>query len=88
MTRSDRVATLEEAKAQFQKSWDAWKAWAKLEGNRVRRLEQRGAVAFAAMAAVLRGVLPRAALSATTLTAPNEASMIIPVGPNDGRPHS
>ena len=24
MTRSDRVATLEEAKAQFQKSWDAW----------------------------------------------------------------
>ena len=30
MTRSDRVATLEEAKAQFQKSWDAWKAWAKL----------------------------------------------------------
>jgi hypothetical protein len=31
MTRSDRVATLEEAKAQFQKSWDEWKAWAKLE---------------------------------------------------------
>jgi hypothetical protein len=31
MTRSGRVATLEEAKAQFQKSWDAWKAWAKLE---------------------------------------------------------
>ena len=31
MTRSDRVATLEEAKAQFQKSGDAWKAWAKLE---------------------------------------------------------
>ena len=30
MTRSDRVATLEEAKAQFQNSWDAWKAWAKL----------------------------------------------------------
>ena len=29
MTRSDRVATPEEAKAQFQKSWDAWKAWAK-----------------------------------------------------------
>ena len=46
MTRSDRVATLEEAKAQFQKSWDAWKAWAKLE-ERVTRLEQRGAVAFA-----------------------------------------
>jgi hypothetical protein len=31
MTRSGRVPTLEEAKAQFQKSWDAWKAWAKLE---------------------------------------------------------
>jgi hypothetical protein len=31
MTRSDRVATLEEAKAEFQKTWDAWKAWAKLE---------------------------------------------------------
>jgi hypothetical protein len=29
--RGPRVATLEEAKAQFQKSWDAWKAWAKLE---------------------------------------------------------
>ena len=29
--RSDRVATLEEAKAQFQKSGEAWKAWAKLE---------------------------------------------------------
>jgi len=25
------TANLEEAKAQFQKSWDAWKAWAKLE---------------------------------------------------------
>ena len=31
MTRSGRVPTLEEAKAQFQKSWDAWKAWAKLQ---------------------------------------------------------
>jgi hypothetical protein len=31
MTRSDKVATLEEAKARFQKSWDAWKAWARLE---------------------------------------------------------
>jgi len=31
MTRSDRVATLEDAKAQFQKSWGAWKVWAKLE---------------------------------------------------------
>jgi hypothetical protein len=25
------LATLEEAKARFQTSWDAWKAWAKLE---------------------------------------------------------
>jgi hypothetical protein len=33
MTRSDRLATLEEAKVQFQKSWDAWKAWAKLRGH-------------------------------------------------------
>jgi hypothetical protein len=31
MRRADKVATLEEAKTQFQKSWDAWKAWAKLE---------------------------------------------------------
>jgi hypothetical protein len=31
MTRSNRVPTLEEAKAQFQKSWDAWKAWTKLD---------------------------------------------------------
>jgi hypothetical protein len=31
MNRSDRAATLEEAKAQFQKSWDEWKAWAKME---------------------------------------------------------
>jgi hypothetical protein len=31
MTRTDRVATLEKAKTQFQKSWDALKAWAKLE---------------------------------------------------------
>ena len=29
MTRS--IAWPEEAKTQFQKSWDAWKAWAKLE---------------------------------------------------------
>ena len=27
MARSNRVATLDEAKAQFQRSWDAWKAW-------------------------------------------------------------
>src|SRR4029077_6616383 len=38
MTRSDRVATLEEAKTQFQKSWDAWKAWAKLEEVPLRDL--------------------------------------------------
>jgi uncharacterized protein (DUF736 family) len=31
MTHSDRVATLEEAKAQLRQSWDAWKVWAKLE---------------------------------------------------------
>jgi hypothetical protein len=31
MTRSDRVASLEEARAQLRKSWDAWKAWAKLK---------------------------------------------------------
>jgi hypothetical protein len=30
MARSDRVATLEEAKAQLKKSWHAWKAWAEL----------------------------------------------------------
>ena len=30
MTRSGHVPTLEEAKAQFQKSW-LWKAWAKVE---------------------------------------------------------
>ena len=29
--RSDRVASLEEAKAQLRASWDQWKAWAKLE---------------------------------------------------------
>jgi hypothetical protein len=28
MTRADRVATLEEAKTQLRKSWDAWKVWA------------------------------------------------------------
>ena len=31
MTRSDRVATLEEAKTQYWKNWDAWKAWAELQ---------------------------------------------------------
>jgi len=31
MTRSGRVETLEEARAQLRKSWDAWKAWANLE---------------------------------------------------------
>ena len=31
MTRAGRVATLQDAKAQIQKSWDVWKAWAKLE---------------------------------------------------------
>jgi hypothetical protein len=41
MTRSGRVATLEEAKAQFQQSWDAWKAWAKLEGPGHRHRDLR-----------------------------------------------
>jgi uncharacterized protein (DUF736 family) len=39
MTRSDRVATLEEAKAQFQKSWDAWRRgrnWRRCRANRDR----------------------------------------------------
>jgi hypothetical protein len=31
VTRADRVATLDDAKANFQKCWDEWKAWAKLE---------------------------------------------------------
>jgi hypothetical protein len=31
MMRSGRVPSLEEAEAQLEKSWDAWKAWAKLE---------------------------------------------------------
>ena len=37
LTRPPRIrtngsaASLEEAKAEFQKSWDAWKAWAKLK---------------------------------------------------------
>src|ERR1700716_2301887 len=34
----NRVATLEEAKAQFQKCWDAWKAWAKPRLARLPRL--------------------------------------------------
>ena len=32
MTRSDRVSTLEEAKAQFETAWRQWLAWAKLQG--------------------------------------------------------
>ena len=31
MTRSGRVATWRKPKRSFQKSWDAWKAWANLE---------------------------------------------------------
>ena len=31
MMRSGRVKTLEEAKSEFQKSWEEWKAWARLE---------------------------------------------------------
>ena len=44
MTRSDRVATLDEAKAQFQKSWDAWKAWAKPEEIDYQSVSPRSAV--------------------------------------------
>ena len=47
----NRVATLEAAKAEFEASWEAWKAWARME--EVTRLEQRGGVAIAFMAAVL-----------------------------------
>jgi hypothetical protein len=48
MARSGRVTTLEDTKAQFQKSWDAWKAWAKLEEvpgerNRVSAFQPLGA---------------------------------------------
>ena len=32
MKRSDRVASLEQAKNQFKTSWAAWKAWGKPEG--------------------------------------------------------
>jgi hypothetical protein len=31
MKRSDRVASLEEAKTRFKTSWEEWKAWAELE---------------------------------------------------------
>jgi hypothetical protein len=31
MKRSDRIASLEEAKDQFKTSWEAWKVWANLE---------------------------------------------------------
>jgi hypothetical protein len=31
MARSDKVATLEEAKAQFETVWRQWLAWAKLQ---------------------------------------------------------
>ena len=54
MTRSDRVATLEEAKAQFQKSWDAWKAWAKME-------EVAGGLTIARAQPSLNPIAPRAA---------------------------
>ena len=38
--RADRVATLEEAKAQFQKNWDAWRVRAKLEEIEPKRAEE------------------------------------------------
>ena len=41
MTRAGRVATLEEAKARFQTSWDAWKAWAKQEEVPQSRLRKQ-----------------------------------------------
>jgi hypothetical protein len=44
MTRADRVATLEDAKAQFQKSWDAWKAWAKLGRGALTPLSSLAAI--------------------------------------------
>jgi hypothetical protein len=31
MARSDKVATLEEAKAQFETAWRQWLAWAELQ---------------------------------------------------------
>jgi hypothetical protein len=31
MKRSDRVASLDEAKAQLKKSWEEWKTWAEME---------------------------------------------------------
>ncbi len=31
MRTDNRVATLDEAKAEFEASWKQWKAWAKLE---------------------------------------------------------
>ena len=44
MTRSDRVATLEEAKAAISKSWDAWKAWANLEEMPLGRVTEGNAM--------------------------------------------
>ena len=47
MTRSDRVATLEEAKAQFQKKLGRLEGVGEAGRGAMTRLEQRGAVAFA-----------------------------------------
>ena len=47
------MATLEAAKAEFEASWRQWLAWAKLKKEGVTRLEQRGGVAIAFMAAAL-----------------------------------
>jgi hypothetical protein len=76
MTRSDRVATLEEAKAQFQKSWDAWKAWA-MHGRgaidlrcrsrrRPRRSGKKNPAAGGAGAGLSTGGSPRRARSWTS----------------------
>jgi hypothetical protein len=49
----NRVATLEAAKVEFEASWRQWLAWVKLGRGAVTRLELRGRVAIAFMAAAL-----------------------------------
>jgi hypothetical protein len=56
MTHSDRVATLEEAKAQFPRAGTGGRL-GRTWRSEVRRLEHRGAVAFAFMAAALIAAL-------------------------------
>jgi hypothetical protein len=45
MTRSDRMATLEEAKAQFQKNWDALEGVGEIGGGAGRIVRQSPAAA-------------------------------------------